>query len=135
MRPPNQPLRLVLDEDLSWYVARELRARGYRDATSAFEWGIAGRKVEDPLWLYIIARTGIPSVLVTFDNKMTTVHRAAILRRKSTLAVIDSAGDHLGRRREEYKREVVHRWAHRMQAQAPETRYLYRLNGRKLITL
>ena len=133
--PPNQPLRLIIDEDLNWKIAGELRARGFRDATSVFEWGIAGRRVKDPLWLYIIARAGVPSVLVSFDNKMPRVHKAAILKRGSTLAIIDSKADRGGRTREEYTREVAHRWAHRMQAQAEGGSYIYRLGGRGLITL
>jgi hypothetical protein len=131
----DQPLRLIIDEDLSWRIAPELRARGYRDATSAHEWGTAGRRVKDPLWLYIIARSGIPSVLVTFDNKMPLVHRAAILKRQSTLAVIDSQGNHGGRTREEYKREVTHKWAHRMATQPPGSRYRYNLRGRRIIKI
>ena len=133
--PPNQPLRLIVDEDLNWKIAAELRARGYSDVISAFEWGIAGRRVKDPRWLYIIARSGVPSVLVTFDNKMPRVHRNAILKLNSTLAVIDSKADRGGRTREEYTREVVHRWAHRMQEQPQGSRYMYRLSRRTLVTL
>lgn len=133
--PPKPQLRPVIDEDLSWYIAGELRARGYRNATSAHEWGIAGRKVKDPLWLYIIARSGIPSVLVTFDNKMATVHAAAIRRRNSTLAVIDSKANRDGRVREEYTREVIHKWAHRIATQAPGERFIYNLRGRKPLTI
>jgi hypothetical protein len=91
---------------MSWKIAPELRARGYRDATSAFEWGIAGRGVKDPLWLYIIERSGVPSVLVSFDNKMPSVHRASIVKQNSTLAIIDSKANRQGRSREEYTREV-----------------------------
>ncbi len=128
-------MRLVIDEDLSWKISPELRARGYRDTTSAYEWGIAGRRVKDPVWLYIIHRSGVPSVLVTFDNKMPTVHRQAIVRRRSTLAIIDSRADRKGRTREEYTREVVHKWAHRMAAQSPGSRFKYTLSGRREIVV
>jgi hypothetical protein len=131
--PHNQPLRLVIDEDLNWKIAPELCARGYLDSTSAYQWGIAGRKVADPVWLYIIARSGIPSVLVTFDNKMPVVHTAAINRRGSTLAIIDSKADRRALTREEYTREVTHRWAHRIANQPVGTRYKYTLRGGKLI--
>lgn len=112
-----------------------MQARGYHDATSAKDWGIAGRRVKDPLWLYIIARSGIPSVLVSFDNKMIRVHADAIRLRGSTLAIIDSKADRQGRTREEYTREVIHRFAHRMAAQKPGERFIYRLRGRTKIVL
>jgi hypothetical protein len=74
-------------------------------------------------------------VLVTFDNKMPGVHRAEILKRGSTLAVIDSKADREGRTREEYTREVIHRWAHRFATQRPGSRYIYRLNSRAVLTI
>ncbi|MGH3071493.1 MAG: hypothetical protein ACRDNB_04375 [Gaiellaceae bacterium] len=133
---PHKPaLRLVIDEDLNWKIAIELRARGYLDTTSAEEWGVAGRSVKDPLWLYIIERSNVPSVLVTFDNKMPRVHKDAILKQHSTLAVIDSKADRQGLTREEYTREVIHRRAHGMRTQPKGTRYKYTLTGRKLLTL
>ena len=89
-QPKTPPLRFVIDEDLNWKIAPELRARGYRDATSAYEWGIAGTRVKDPLWLYIIERSHVPSVLGSFDNKMSRVHAARIRKRGSTVAIIDS---------------------------------------------
>jgi hypothetical protein len=127
-------VRLVLDEDVNWKIAPELTARGY-DATSSEQMGLAGRRVKDPVWLYILSRQPVPCVLVTFDNKMPTRHRSDLLRRGTALAVIDSRANRQGRTREQYTREVIHRWAHRIAAQAPGTRYRYRLTGRSLITL
>lgn len=77
----------------------------------------------------------IPSVLVTFDNKMPVVHRQAILRRRSTLAVIDSQADRKGRTREEYTREVIHKWAHRMANQPGGSRFKYTISGRRELVL
>jgi hypothetical protein len=74
-------------------------------------------------------------VLVSFDNKMPTRHRPDLIRRKSTVAYIDSKAPRAGRNREQYTREVIHKWAHRMANQAPGTLYKYRLNGRTLIKL
>jgi hypothetical protein len=85
------------------------------------------------VWLYIIKRSGIPSVLVTFDNKMPTVHRASILKRGSTLAVVDSKADRQGLTREQYTHEVIHRWAHRMARQTAGSRFRYSLSGRMVI--
>jgi hypothetical protein len=127
-------LRLVIDEDCNWKIAPELTARGY-DATSSEQLGLAGRNVKDPIWLYILARWHTPYVLITFDNKMPRRHRDELLKRNTTLAVIDSKADRKGRTREEYTREVVHRWAHRMAAQASGERFKYSLSGRQKIVL
>lgn len=127
-------MRFVLDEDVNWKIAPELTARGY-DATSSEQMGLAGRRVKDPVWLYILTRQSALCVLVTFDNKMATRHRLDLLKRNTTLAVIDSKADRKGLSREEYTRDVIHRWAHRIADQAEGKRYKYRLSGRSLIRL
>lgn len=91
--------------------------------------------MKDPVWLYILSRQLTPCVLVTFDNRMPTRHRADLVKRNSTLAVIDSKAPRGGRTREQYTREVIHRWAHRMANQTPGSRYKYRLTGRSQIQL
>lgn len=68
--------------------------------------GLASRRVKDPLWLFILSRRPTPGVLVTFDNDMPTRHRGELLKRGSTLAVIDSKADRKGLSREQYTREV-----------------------------
>lgn len=127
-------MRLVMDEDVNWKIAPELTARGY-DATSSEQMGLAGRRVKDPVWLYILTRQTEACVLVTYDNDMPRRHKADLIKRVSTLAVIDSKADKRGLTREQYTREVVHRWAHRMANQAPGSRFRYRINGRSEITL
>jgi hypothetical protein len=66
---------------------------------------------------------------------MPTRHRAELLKRNSTLAVIDSKADKKGLTREEYTREVIHRWAHRMANQTLGSRFRYRITGRSPIKL
>jgi hypothetical protein len=127
-------LRLVLDEDVNWKIAPELTARGY-DATSSEQMGLAGRRVKDPVWLYILSRQSTPCVLVSFDNKMPTRHRADLIKRGSTVAYIDSKAPRAGLTREQYTREVIHRWAHRMANQKSGTLYKYRLTGRTKVNL
>jgi hypothetical protein len=90
--------------------------------------------MKDPIWLYLLSREEA-STLVTYDNKMAVVHRDSILKRGSTLAVIDSKGNRGGRRVEEYKREVIHRWAHRMASQKAGSRFKYNRQGRREIKL
>lgn len=77
--------------------------------------------MKDPLWLYILSRDSEPFTLLTYDNKMPVVHRDSLIKRASTVAVIDSQADRGGLRVEEYKREVMHRWAHRMALQKAGT--------------
>jgi hypothetical protein len=127
-------VRLVLDEDVNWKIAPELVARGY-DASSSEQMGLAGRRVKDPVWLYILSRQPVPCVLVSFDNKMARRHRDDLIKRQSTIAWVDSKAPRGGLTREQYTREVIHRWAHRMANQAPGTCYRYRLNGRTRVTL
>jgi hypothetical protein len=90
--------------------------------------------MKDPVLLYLLSREE-DSTLITYDNKMPIVHRDSILKRGSTLAVIDSKAPRGGRRVEEYKREVMHRWAHRMASQAAGSRFKYNLQGRREIKL
>ena len=127
-------LRLVLDEDVNWRIAPELAARGY-DATSSEQMGLARRRVKDPVWLYILTRQPTACALVSFDNKMPTRHRDDLIKRGSTVAFIDSKAPRAGLTREQYTREVIHRWAHRMANQAPGALFKYRLTGRTRITL
>ena len=127
-------MRLVLDEDVNWKIAPELTARGY-DATSSEQMGLARRRVKDPVWLYILSRQPVRCVLVTYDNDMPTRHLADLLNRVSTLAIVDSKSDKKGRTREQYTREVIHKWAHRMASQPEGSRFKYRLNGRSAAKL
>lgn len=127
-------MRLVLDEDINWKIALELAARGYA-VTSSEQMGLAGRRVKDPVWLYILSRQPEPCILISFDNKMPTRHRDDLKRRKSTVAYIDSKAPRGGLSREQYTREAIHRWAHRIAQQPAGTLYKYRLNGRNRITL
>lgn len=119
-------MRLILDEDLNRRIVLELRRRGYRDTTSVWDLGLANRSMKDPVWLFILSRYSSPSVLVTYDNKMPTVHRSDLARRGTTLAVVDNdkrKWARAGLSREEFSREVVHRWAHRMAEQEPGSRF------------
>lgn len=114
----------------------ELRARGFRDATSVYELSMAGKGTKDPAVLAFLATASQPSsVLVTFDNKMPRAHRSTIWKHKSTLAVIDSKAERAGLTREEYTRDVIHRWAHRMERQRTSSGRKYSRAGSRKITL
>jgi hypothetical protein len=103
--------------------------------TSAKEWGLANRSMKDPVWLYILARWSEPCTLISYDNKMPVVHRDSLLKQASTVAIIDSKGDRGGLGVEEYKREVMHRWAHRMAVQSPGTVVKYWRTGSRTLTI
>lgn len=86
-----------------------------RDATSNNELGLL--KKTDSQLIKALAEQYEPCVLVSWDNKMVKGHAGALAHFGVTLAVVDEDGDHGALTEEEYYREVVHRWAHRMTRQ------------------
>jgi len=108
---------------MPWRIAEELARRGYRDATSPHQLGDADMK--DPPLLKLIHKTLEPAILVTFDNKLPRQHADLIAQYGTTLAVVDKDAQPSDLNREEYWREVIHRHAHRMAAQAAESRFKY----------
>lgn len=116
MQPPD-PRRLVLDEDINWKLAKELRCRGLRTASSNKELKLLKKK--DGALIKALAEKHEPCVLVAWDNKMHLSHAQALNHFGLTLAVIDKYADRGGLSEEEYYREVIHRWAHRIVRQEP----------------
>lgn len=126
--PPEQ-LQIVLDENLPWSIAAELRARGYA-ATSNYALNASG--LEDPDWLQIVANlSSPPAVLVTYDNAMPIEHGAWLKSLGVTLAVIDSRNRPDDLAVEQYWREVIHRHAHRLVGQQPGSWWKYRRDTRR----
>ena len=125
----------MLDATCPWRIAKELRTRGYVDATSAEELGKAEWK--DPAWLTWLHSdfsdfASTPYVLVTYDNNMPTHHEPLITAYGTTLAIIDKEGyDVSGLTLEQYWREVIHRHAHRFAEQAVRRIFKYRANARR----
>jgi hypothetical protein len=103
---------LHLDEGLPRRLAAELRGRG-RDARSAHEHGGGEHPLRDRDVIEAAARAG--AVLVTTEAGLAREHRALLHERGVAVALVP------GDRGEAAKRDVVHRWAHRMAAQAPGT--------------
>ena len=109
--PPEQPRRrLVVDHQISWKVAKELRARGYRDAMALFEMDL--HREGDRAVIQALADGTSPSVLVTFDQDLPYTHRDDLIRAALPVAVLDSEVAWAPRNEDEYKRDVLHRWAH-----------------------
>lgn len=97
---------------MNWKLSKELRRRGLRDATSNNGLGLLEKK--DGALIKALAENHEPCVLVAWDNKMYKSHAAELLHFGLTLAVVDKDADRGGLTDEEYYREVIHRWAHRM---------------------
>ena len=109
--------RLVLDEDINWKLAKELRRRGLRNASSNKELELVEKK--DGALIKALAAEHEPCVLVAWDNKMHLSHAQALNHFGLTLAVIDKYAKRGDLSEEEYYREVIHRWAHRIVLQKP----------------
>ncbi len=117
---------MVLDENLPWSIAAELRARGYA-ATSNYALNANG--LEDPEWLQVVANLSLPSVLLTYDNAMPVGHGPWLRSLDVTLAVIDSRQPLRHLTPEQYWRDVIHRHAHRFVTQEPGSWWRYRTRG------
>jgi len=127
---PPDGLQIVLDENLPWSIAAELKARGYL-ATSNYALNAVGTK--DPEWLQVVANLAAPSALVTFDNAMPIEHAERLRNLGVTLAVIAARNRPPGRTLEQYWREVIHRHAHLITSQQPGSWWRYRQGGRRRI--
>jgi hypothetical protein len=116
---------------MNWKLSKELRRRGLRDATSNSGLGLLQKK--DGALIKALAEKHEPCVLVAWDNKMHLSHAAELRRFGLTLAVIDKKADRGDLTDEEYYREVIHRWAHRIvrQPQGSVVKYS-RVRSRRL---
>lgn len=72
-----------------------------------------------------LAENHEPCTLIAWDNKMHLSHAETLDHFGLTLAVVDKYADRGGLTDEEYYREVIHRWAHRMTNQSAGTVFKY----------
>jgi hypothetical protein len=128
--PPDQPALLVIDEDMNWKLARELRRRGMI-AKAVKELGLHGLK--DGALIKALAELNERCVLVTYDGKMPFSHRAQLDHFGTTLAVVGRRTKRDGLNEDELYRDVVHRNAHRMAIQPQSTSYRYTRTRRVLL--
>lgn len=127
---PPPELVLYIDETFPWRIAEELERRG-RPATSHKHLKLSGTK--DPDLFPILAGQPDPLVLVTYDNAMPVVHKADLKTHGITLAVVDKEGRPPNLTVEEYWRDVIHRFAHRMGDQTKGSWWKYRATTRRQI--
>lgn len=94
-------------------------------ATSNYALNASGLK--DPEWLEIVGNlSSPPAVLVTYDNAMPTAHGHWLDSFGVTLAGIASDNRPDDLTPEQYWREVIHRYAHHIVAQAGGSWWKYR---------
>jgi hypothetical protein len=119
------PVRLlVIDDSLDKRLAHQLEQRG-RQAKST-EWlGLLELK-DEPLLRAISGLDDPDPVLVTGDDGMPGEHGGLIASLGLTIATIDGQRAE-GWGREEWKKEIVHRWAHSMNIQQRGTCRRYSL--------
>lgn len=119
---------LVVDASLAKRLATELRARGRASRTVA---QIADVSLEDHLLLPLLAAelAEVAWILITGDDAMPAEHGTIIEEHHITVATVHPRWERSGLEQEAFKREVVHRWAHAMAAQANETCRRYSLSN------
>ena len=119
---------LFIDEDMPKRLARELYARG-RQAITIYNTELKG--LEDPELLpQLVPRFGPEVVLITADDNMPDQHGKIIREAGLTVATIDGRYERHGysdQEQDAWKREVVHRWVHVIQAQPTGTIRRYSL--------
>jgi hypothetical protein len=109
---------LFLDEDLDKRIARELRLRG-RQSETIYKTDLQGFG-DCELLVELNRRYGAGAVLVTGNDWMPIENGDGFRVEQVALATIDTEhpdGYHL----DEWRREIIHRWAHHMQTQEPGT--------------
>ncbi len=118
--------KLFIDEDLNRRIPIELRKRGHKHAQWMPAAGFQGFK--DPQLIRGIATLDAEAVLVTGDFNMPATHAAVISKTRLTLAIIDPVHppeySH-----DEWDREVVHKWAHKMEEQERGSIRIYTVRG------
>jgi hypothetical protein len=119
---------LIIDAPLNPRLATELFRRG-RMALSLQQLGV--KRLSDPALLRYLHLYWPLATLVTFDDHMPEEHAQLLARWQLTIAVVDPLFS-APYTQEQWKHEVVHRWAHKMQKQRRGTilRYSVRAGGR-----
>jgi len=120
------PLLLVIDADIDNRMATELKARGRR-AASAAELGV--HRMKDEQLLRALVQMLSPAtdwVLVTGDDAMPDDHGAVIAELELTVATIDPRRP-VSTHEAAWRRDVIHRWAHDLQAQTSGSTRRYSL--------
>lgn len=116
---------LLIDENLTPRIAAELRKRR-KHSIAIVKTDLKG--ATDPDLLRAIAREHPNAVLVTADDNMPSTHSDVLKQTAVTLAIVAGLPD-IGYSVEEWEREIVHRWAHKMEEQPSGSIRRYSLAG------
>lgn len=119
---------LVIDESLNPKLSRELTGRG-RSAAALAQLGLAGA-LDGELLDALASRLGAGWTLVTADDHLPTEHRGALWGLEASVATLDPR-QAPGYSLDEWRRELVHRFAHQMATQRPGETRRYSLTGGK----
>lgn len=117
---------LVLDADINKRAAAELRKRS-RNATSVYTLKIAGM-LDPDLLLELADRYGDDWVLATADDRMPYRHAIEVAASTGAIATVDPrkpADVHI----DSWRRDIVHKWADRMQKQDGGSVYRYSMDS------
>ena len=106
--------RVFIDEDINPRIAAELRKRGRADAKAVQRTSYRGSK--DPELLRAIAKEDPEAVLITGDYNMPATHAAVLDETNLTVAIVDPDRPP-EYQDDEWDREVIHRWAHKIEVQ------------------
>ena len=118
---------LVIDASTNKRIATELKSRG-RAARSTTEMGL--RCALDPELLSALRELDDGWVLVAADDHMPEDHSDVVYDLRPTIAIIDPVVPADYDSDDEYERDVVHKWAHRIQLQEEGTIFRYNIRGR-----
>jgi len=110
----------VLDADIDKRVAAELKKRG-RNAISVYTAGLSKEKDPDLLPKLAAMFPEDDWVLFTADDRMPFEHANAVAASGHAIATVDPRRTEGYARTLEWRREIVHRWAHKIAEQEPRT--------------
>lgn len=120
-----EALLLVIDATTDNRVATELCYRG-RSARSIKEMGLA--RAKDPELLMALQAES-DWVLVTGDDRMPDDHGGIVEALRPTIATVDPKMSSEYETTDQWRRDVIHKWAHKMQTQPLGTIRRYNLTG------
>jgi len=116
---------IVIDEDLDPDFARQLMLRG-RTATCVRDEKLRGQSDKRVLEALVAKYSNF--ILVTANRDMPREWPDEMKRLKPTIAVITS-GQEQGMRQQQFRCDLIHRWAHSFKAQTAGSLRVYNARG------